>query len=395
MKNKLLSSIVVTGLAFSGAQAVEVNAFGHIGGVYDQGLSNKNIPEGYTKKGAFGGATGHLGVDVGFGSIHIGAGAYSGVSIYKTKGMPNRYGSDYVDLSDLYLKYDSGMLQIAVGRFNNEFLGTDWLTAYTQGVGFKYQSRSIGVWATWMNDFTTYGYAPGRMASELASWGKFPSSFKSFDIGKRDIIAGGVNVNFGFLTIDPFVHYYRYPYDGKLQAGAKLGLIFGEDGSAFQSKTSLRYMWQNILGVKNDDSMLFWGDQEFVFGGIFKLGGGYFATTKSGISTVNNMTRFYGATFFTPYSGINGTESYFNYKTNTWYAFTGVKSQFFDLDVLYADGDYSEFSAIASVTIFDVKTKGSLNGIALKVGGGYVSNGFSKKRNLSLSNVVGFVKLSY
>lgn len=136
--------------------------------------------------------------------------------------------------------------------------------------------------------------------------------------------------------------------------------------------------------------MLFWLDQEFLFGGVFKIGAGAYTTTKNGIYTPNNVTRFYTGTYLTPgYSNIN----YFLGKVSSWYVFTGIKSQWVDLDVVYADGDHKEFTAILSVTIFDQKVKGSLNGISLKVGGGYVSNGFNSayRRN----NVVGFAKLTF
>ena len=403
MKKGILSSVVLAGLGISGAQAMDFNFFGHVGGFYDQGFGAGNktgiYNDGFAsdKKVGYAGVTGHLGIDLGFNALHIGVGAYSGVPIWGTDitnygSYANaEYSKKYVDLSDLYLKYDAGDMTIAVGRFNNEFLGSDWITSYTQGVAAKWKVRNFGIWATWINDSTTYGYQPGRIASELSSWKRFPSSFDSFGIG-NETFAGGMNFDFGFLKIDPFVHYYLHSKtNDTIQAGAKLALVFGENGPV-QSTTAFRYLWQNTFSVDNDSTMLFWGDEELLFGGFFKLGGGYYATTGgNGISTLNNVTRFYGS-FFTP--NYYGQQlNYFTANKNVWYVFTGVKSQWFDLDVLYADGNYSEFSAVASVTLFDTQVKGSLNGIALKLGGGYVSNGFNKAHQLH--NVVAFAKLSF
>ncbi len=388
MKNKFLGSLALAGMTLGSMQAMDFNFFGHVGAGYDQGFGNGNRWDGVSDKVGYAGFTGHLGMDFGFNALHLGLGAYSGVPIWGTKNQATHlYSTRYIDLSDLYLKYDTEELKIAVGRFNNDFLESDWLTSYQQGVAAKWNVKSFGMWATWMNDFTTYGYQPGRIASELFGWSPYSSTYHGFGIG-NEILALGMNFDFDFLKIDPFVHYYTYG-SGTIQAGTKLALVFGEDGPV-QSTTALRFMWQNEFGANGDSTMLFWGDQELLFGGFFKLGAGYYGTTGgAGIYSVNNVTRFYGR-YLTP---IDYTSSYFGANASTWYLFTGVTSQWFDLDVLYSEGSHDEFSAIASVTVFDTEAKGSLNGFALKVGGGYVSNGFN--RAWQQHNVVAFVKLSY
>ncbi|WP_104697749.1 MULTISPECIES: hypothetical protein [unclassified Helicobacter] len=398
MKSKVFSSLVLSTVVATGAHAVDINFFGHIGGAYNQGLTNGN--KAPNDKASYGGVTGHLGIDFGFNALHLGVGAYGSFPIYGTSvvGFGNQadmaYSKDYADLSDLYIKYDTTDLVVAAGRFNNEFLESSWTNAYMQGVASRWKTRYFGVWLGWMNDFTTYGYAPNRIASELMSYHRFPSSFTHFGFG-NEVFVGGLNFDFKFLKINPFMNYFfRDKGNDSILAGTDLSLIFGE-GGVVQTTTAFNFLWQNTFGVSKDDTMLFMIDEELLFGGIFKLGGGFLATTGgNGIRPINDATRFYGGKFLTPNYGYYGSANYFFQKNNTWYVFTGVKSRFFDLDVLYADGDYHEFSAIASFTVFDKQVKGSLNGIALKIGGGYVNNGFKSSR-FQRSNAIGFVKLSY
>ena len=406
---KIFGSMVLAGMALTSAQAVDVNFFGHIGAAYNQGLSEGNTQHSADgKKATYAGVTGHVGMDLGFNALHLGVGVYGAVPIYGTKIKYNEngqaviddnqaniaYSKDYIDLSDLYLTYASSNVTLAVGRFNNEFLGSEWLNAYMQGVAFKYQSKMFGIWTAWMNDATNYGYAPNRIASELMAYNRFPSSFNNFNLN-NEVFAAGMNFDFDFLTFDPFVHYYlNKGYDDTIQAGANLALIFGQEGGPAQSITTFKFMWENTLGARHDDTMMFLGDEELIFGGIFKIGAGVFSTTGgNGITTINDGTRFYGKKFLTPNFNY-WSSTYFTPKNTTWYVFTGVKSTYFDLDILYADGDYNEFSAIASFTLFDTQSKGSLNGVSMKLGGGYVTNSF-KSGPHQHSNVVAFAKLAF
>lgn len=418
MKKKIFGSMVLAGMALTSAQAVDVNFFGHIGAAYNQGLSAGNTQHTVDgKKATYAGVTGHVGMDLGFNALHLGVGVYGAMPIYGThlQYTPNNnggagggnnapaiddnqanimYSKDYIDLSDLYLIYDNSNVTLAVGRFNNEFLGSEWLNSYMQGVAFRYQSKMFGFWTAWINDATTYGYAPNRIASELMAYNRFPSSFNNFNLN-NEVFAAGMKFDFDFLTFDPFVHYYlNKGHDDTIQAGANLALIFGQEGGPVQSTTAIKFMWENTLGKASDDTMMLLGDEELIFGGVFKLGAGVFATTGGdGIVTINDGTRFYGRRYLTPNFNY-WSSAYFTPKNTTWYVFTGVKSTYFDLDILYADGDYKEFSAIASFTLFDTQSKGSLNGVSMKLGGGYVNNGFKTGPQQS-SNVVAFAKLSF
>lgn len=414
MKKKLFGSLALAGTLFTGANATDIDVFGHIGGFFNQGLGEGNkvydFKDDSNKKAGYAGITGQLGIDVGFGNLHIGASGwgafpvygspsksagYDGVNTDKNYGF-REYNADYGDLSDLYVKYD-GNIQLALGRFDNSFLNSDWLTAHTQGVAAKWDAKNFGVWATWINDYSTFGYQPNRFGSELSSFRQYKSSFNHFGFG-NDLFAGGVNIDLDWLKIDPFVHYwiggFGYNYDSNgnvngsnpmIQAGTKVALEFGNDMSV-KSITTGRFLWQNILNANNDDTYLIWGDEELRFKNIVKVGAGWFGVGKNnGIFAMNDNTRFYGWRYLTG----NNSNYYFGRAESSWYAFAGIDTDIINFDVLYANGDYNEFSAIVSWNVF--KTK---NDLALQIGGGYVSNGFQSKERQQ-NNVVAFAKFSF
>ena len=117
--------------------------------------------------------------------------------------------------------------------------------------------------------------------------------------------------------------------------------------------------------------------------------GVYFAIGLGGNSIVDR-TRFYGQYLY-PYS-FNGTglsnRGYLNAYVNTWYVFTGLKlGEKLDFDVLYAGGDYKEFSAIAN---FNIIGSDNVEGIVWSVGGGYVTNGFGNAHS-----AIAYTKLKF
>lgn len=131
-------------------------------------------------------------------------------------------------------------------------------------------------------------------------------------------------------------------------------------------------------------------DEEFLFYNVFKLGGGYLSIGNIGLgtTTIVDRTRFYGQYLY-PYLGYNGTglsnRSYLNAGVNTWYVFTGFKVyDSLDFDILYAGGDYKEFSAIIN---YNVLNSGNLK---WSIGGGYVSNGFG-----NANSALAFTKLKF
>ena len=378
MKAKVLGSVILASAIATSASA-EVNLFGHLGAMYNQGLNNGN--NGYV------GLTGHIGIDAGAAGFGVGVGAWAGSKLFSTGDGDygrSRYGSDYIDLSDLYLRYTSDSFNFYAGRFDANFLEADWIDNYIQGVGVSFKTPFFGMWLTWANDYTTYGVLPGRIGSELASYSRFPSSFNNFGVGDNDVIAAGLKFDLGVLQIDPFVHYWlraNYTNSDIIQAGAKLALILGNDG--VKSITSLRFMWQNYT----TNSYLFWIDEEVRFRDIFKIGAGYYMVGEQGITTMTDHSRFYGRYI------ANASYSYFAGNADAWYVFGGVELDRFKLDVLYADGAYNEFSAVGSVRVFDSKVAVMREGLGIDVGAGYVNNGFSQ--NTINHNFIAFAKLVF
>ena len=62
--------------------------------------------------------------------------------------------------------------------------------------------------------------------------------------------------------------------------------------------------------------------------------------------------------------------------------------------MLYAGGDYKEFSAVVSVRVLDYKLGIMCEGLGIDIGAGYVSNGFDSgvfKRH----NAIAFAKLVF
>lgn len=409
MQKKILGSFVIAGFLLSGINAADFNVFGHIGGFYDKGFGKANevidAKDGKSKTADYVGLTAQLGLDIGFGDFHIGAAGWGAFPIWgsptKFLGQSNyaehMYTTKYADISDLYIKYD-GKVELAIGRFDSEFLESDWIVGHIQGVALKKNRNHFSPWAAWVNDFSAFGYQPNRLGSELSSFRRYSSSFNNFDIGE-DLIAGGVNIDFGRLKIDPFVHYYLggHSYGSKsgshsmIQAGTKVALELGSD-NGIKSITSFRFMWQNIFKADNDDTTLFWIDEELRFNDMFKIGGGWYIVGKNnGIFTLNDHTRFYASRYLTG----DRKNSYFFGDETSWYAFTGLEmAKSVNIDVLYADGDYKEFSAIVSWNIFDTKGNRGGNGYGLQIGGGYVSNGFQGKK-YQQNNAVVFAKVFF
>lgn len=378
MKSKLLVSAILASAVATSSSAMNVELFGHLGVLYNQKLGDN--PDNY------GGLTGHLGVDIGSSNVGFGVGVWGGSQIWATNNYAKSvYGNKHIDLSDLYFRYN-GTFDFYVGRFSNSFVKSDWLSSYMQGVSFSYNLGSkSNIWASWINDHTTFGILPGRIASELTAYYRFPSSFNNFDIGKRDIMAGGANLDFGIFQIDPFVHYFldSYAQSNVLQAGTRAALVLG--GRGVESITSGKFMWQNGW---NGNTFFVQLEEELRFQDIFKLGAGwYMVGNNAGIKTIWDNTRFYGR-YMVPSS-----TGYFSAGSSSWYAFGGVEHERVKLDILYANGDYSEFSAVASVRVFDMKLAFMREGLGIDVGGGYVSNGFGN--SIQFHNALAFAKLVF
>ena len=383
------SSIATTMVGVANARTAGTELFGHIGVAYNHALGD-NRKGGDGKDVGFMGATGHFGADFGSDEFGVGLGVWAGSQVFslsKDAGTNYKYRKSYYDVSDLYFRY-TGAFDLYVGRFSSNFLKSDWIDLYTQGVGVSvgFGERS-NVWASWANDATTFGVQPNRIGSELISYSRFPSSFDNFNIGKKDFVGVGANIGLGIFQIDPFAHYYVNGYTNQdiIQAGAKLALIVG-DKSSIESTTSVRGMYQ----YDKRNSYLVWAEEELFFAKYFKLGGGYLMVGKEASIHTNGSdhTRFYGR-YTTP-----SVADYFAGGVGSWYGFAGVEHERVKFDVLYAGGDYKEFSAVVSVRVLDYKLGIMCEGLGIDIGAGYVSNGFDSSV-IKRHNAIAFAKLVF
>ncbi len=392
MKKSILVSAMLAGALVSSSNALDLKLFGDAGvmGLFQFGNNTINN----TSLSGYVGVVGHLGLDLDFSGFKLGVGAIAGyapltVGTHGTftnnefVGSGKIFPKPWVDLSDLYAGYVTDGLKIKLGRYNgSEILQTaDWIGGYNQGIAFSYGSDSFGVWATYVNEVLRNGFnashkigAESRYGFDISRLGRY-SNYFDFNFN-NELFAGGVDVKIGdMFMISPFVQYWLRNGNDVLQVGGRA--IADLDLGGVKSTTTARVLWSKIF---NEGSGFMWQvDQEFLFLDMIKLGGGYLSIggiSLNGLSLVDR-TRFYGQ-YLHPASVADGTglsyRSYLGAGVGTWYLFTGAKlGDSLDLDILYAGGDYREFSAIASYTIIG---GGDSDGFKWSVGGGYVNNGF-------------------
>lgn len=398
-KTFFASSTALVMLA-SSANAVEITPFGKVGAIGNLAFGNGNTIYDKDLTGYMG-VTGHLGVDFNFNGFRLGVGAMAGFAPLKI-GVDGGFGSNifvnsngiykspFVDASDLYVGYWTEGLAFLLGRYDGSKVipNADWIGGYNQGAAFAYKNEFFSVWATWINDFLRNGYnanasfnIDGRYGMDLSGFNGYGSSWNNFNLN-RELFAGGVNIRIGeFFEFAPFAHYWLInKNDNFLQAGARMALSF--DLGIVKSKTTLRGLWTSNLN-KNRNGVFWQAEEELLFLDMVKLGGGFLSVGGIGLNslTLVDRTRFYGQYLY-PYAfsgtGI-GVRNYLFATTETYYVFTGFKlGSSLDLDILYANGDYKEFSAIVNYNIIggSIDDEGGESGITWSVGGGYVTDNF-------------------
>lgn len=390
MKTKFFGSLVTASLLVSGAQAVSFDVFGHIGTAYSFGIDKVDDGNGKSEKPWYGGVTARAGFEVGFGPVSMGFGVAGGLPYLIS---PDGWFKDYIErgyftkpgdvkwynwLSDAYLRVDTRNFSAIGGRYDLSVFfdgkngetpnGVDWVSGLSEGASFKLETRYLTWWGIYAYEMMDFGAKnPGRIGNDLMGF----HQYSRLGNGDAHYFSTGFDINIKeYVYIDPFFAYLMQDGEDILQAGGKVELIFGD--RKFSSQTTFRAMYQNYF----DSTFLLWGDQEFKVYDVFKFGGGFYTVgNNEGIYHTSDKTRFYGNTFGT---GID----YFSAGSDVWYVFTGITHKFFDLDVLYADGDYHEISVVGSVNIVNNRQ------MKFSVGGGWVKENYFDK-------VVAFTKLSF
>ena len=386
LKKQILGCLTLGSVLAVSANAVDVKGFGHLGTAYSFG-TNKNV---YGEKPWYGGFTGRLGVELGMGSVSLGLGAAGGTPYAIS---PSGGFKDYIEhrqftalddikwynwISDAYLRVDTSMFSFAGGRYDvtsffrgkdgKEHSGVDWFFGQNEGVSFKLDTRYFAWWGIYSYETMDFGERnPYGFGSDLMGFHQYGKS--------GHLVSTGFDININdMFYIDPFVTYnvdFKY-----LQTGGKIQANFGK--GSFKSQTIFRGMYQHWDYGYKADTFLFWGDQEFIIGNIFKFGGGgYYVGKEDGIVTsFGQNSRFYGNAF--------GGEmnNFFAANNGVWYVFAGIEHKYFNFDFLYADGSYKEISAVAQINAFKNQW------LELGVGGGWV-------RSNDRDQGIAFVKLSF
>lgn len=386
MRKNIFSSVVLASILASGVQAVSFEAFGHLGAAYSFGIDKLESGD----KPWYGGATGRVGLEVGMGPVSLGFGVAGGLPYAIS---PSGVFKDYIKydaftkigdikwynwLSDAYLRVDTHYFSFIGGRYDlSNFFdgkngqvanGVDWVSGLNEGVSFKLESRYVNWWGIYSYETMDFGAKnPGRMGNDLMGYHQYHKN----GLGDAHYFSSGIDVNIDDMVyIDPFASYLLQDGDDILQAGGKVEFVFG--GKTARSDTTLRGMYQN----QTHSTYLWWIDQEFVFCDLFKLGGGYYSVgNDSAIYHTSDKTRFYGNTF-------GGSSDYFAAGNDVWYVFAGITHKYFELDVLYADKDYKEISAVAQINLVNN------HHAKFSIGGGYI------KEN-SFDRGIAFTKLSF
>ncbi len=380
---KVYVSLALVSVMAVGANAVEVNPFGHLGAFYHQGFGGLGTlnDKGKEVQKAYGNVSARVGIELGLGkniSIGLGGwGAYPFYDISLNDSVTKSAFPNYADVSDAYFRYDGGRLSFVLGRFDigqfflgvdgKNYTGVDWIYGNVQGGALNVDGGAISLWAYWRNSQLGAGQAYNRMGYELSSFDTY-----QHQKGKTgELASGGLDIKFGeMFKISPFVSYLTdYGYvagtHDALNAGAKAQLDIGSGN--VQSKTILRavYGMDNIVGDgKSTNGITFWIDEELRLNEVFKLGAGYISNGKnSHLLNYGDRARFYG--YRGGMSGA-GVGSFLGYG-DTWYIFGGIESKRAALDVLYSGGDYEEISAVGSLTLWQGNDK-----MYFKVGAGYV-----------------------
>lgn len=405
MKKVYVSLVLASAMAI-GANAVEVNPFGHLGAFYHQGFGGLGVKndKGKEVQAAYGNVSARVGIELGLGkniSIGLGGwGAYPFYDISQNDFITKRAFPNYADVSDAYFKYDGGRLSFVLGRFDigqfflgvdgKNYTGVDWIYGNVQGGALNVDGGAISLWAYWRNSQLGAGQAYNRMGYELSSF----DTYQHQKGKKGELVSGGVDIKFGeMFKVSPFVSYLTDTntsvdhskntkgVDDILNAGAKAQLDLGSGN--VQSKTTLRavYSMTNLTGKADTASgMTFWIDEELRLNEWLKLGAGYVSNDKdSYILNYGDRARFYGYRGGMSGAGVGASLGY----GDTWYIFGGVESKRVALDVLYSGGDYEEISAVGSLTLWQGSDK-----MYFKVGAGYVGTGKQASTDSTAENAI-------
>lgn len=371
---KLLSCLLFISALFGNA---EVDVWGHAGISWQMNFAESNK--------SYAGLHTSVGFDTSWeNGIAFGIGGYAAYSIYN-QGYPkeakaNDAYKNYAILSDLYFSYYHKAVQFVAGRYDTNALKYEWFSGHNEGFSVAVNIADFSrLWFLYSFEQTlqfekNYREVSGRM-NALWDYRRHASNIDS----KHDehLIAFGADFFFAkYFKISPYAYFVTNNFGA---SGLKASAAFGDE-KKFYSISSFQYTFLDSLKGADLLGHLLWLDQEFGYD-WFYFGAGYYKTFNNGVARLTqygDSARFYGSVIAP--SNFSAGGEYFGARQSTYYAFLGARHKYFKMDILYAGGDYSEISALASATIFE----------HLEIGGGWVDlkNISNDKRNF----VVAFIK---
>lgn len=393
MVKKTLTSLAVCGaLTLANGVEIEVSPFGYLTGMYH----SQNDFTFHVRSGAD--------FNVNNSGFSFGLGA---IGAWNIPLSPNTPSSSAGDISDAYIQYKRSVktndnktketLHASVGRFNSDYLRSDWIAGNIQGIAARYSvSNRFDIYATYLNSYLNTGYKKGQIGTKygtsIAALTPFSPTTKDNFVGGEVLMAGLSFTEQSKYLIDVFglintslpERFSTLTDRGSsllAQGGITMGftLIPHEN---FKARTTLRGLVQygntDRRDVANragqDLSFLLWADEKVTIFNDFYVGAGahYVGGREGmgGIWSITDATYYYGNTMGLASTTMGYIAPYFLNNTISAYIYGGIEYQRFKLHALASFIDYTEFSLMAQYRFWEQ------NAMSLEVGGGFVHYSF-------------------
>lgn len=393
MKKTLIPLAVCGALSSISGTEIIVSPFGYLTGMY-QSAPTDNFAF-HVRSGAD--------FNINNSGFSFGLGA---IGLWNIPLDSNQPSNSVGDISDAYIQYKRRVrtkegntketLQASIGRFNSDFLRSDWLAGNIQGIGARYSvSNRFDLYASYLNSYLNTGYKRGQVGTKygtsIANLTPFSPNTKDRYVG-GEVIMAGISFTekqkflfdiFGLLNSSlpntlPAVPNGNRGSSLLGQVGATISFKIATSQEGFQARTTLRGLAQygntdrrdapDRLG--QDFSFLAWADEKLTIYNDFYIGAGahYVGGREGmgGIWSITDMTRYYGNTMGLASTTMGYIAPYFFNNTITAYVYGGIDYKRFTLHALASFIDYQEFSLMAQYRFWE---QGAMS---LEVGGGFI-----------------------
>ena len=394
MVKKTLISLAVCG-ALGGVSGAEINVspFGYLTAMYH----SQNDFTFHVRSGAD--------FNINNSGFSFGLGA---IGAWNIPLSPNALSSSTGDISDAYIQYKRSIttnegktketLHASVGRFNSDYLRSDWIAGNIQGIAARYSiSNRFDIYATYLNSYLNTGYKKGQIGAKygtsIATLAPMSPTTKDMFVGGEVLMAGISFTERSKYLVDAFglINTSLPETSNSLtnkgssflaQGGLTISFNIATQKEGFQARTTLRGLAQygntdrrdvpDRLG--QDFSFLVWADEKLTIFNDFYIGAGahYVGGREGmgGIWSITDATPYYGNTIGLANTSMGYIAPYFFNNTISAYIYGGIDYKRFKLQALASFIDYTEYSLMAQYRIWDQ------NAMSLEVGGGFVHYSF-------------------